>query len=169
LVPDAISVARVSSPLSSDTSTVKSTGGWAFPWTYFRSLSFCQVVGDDARADLYKLLLRLGERIRKIAFDIELCFEFLVHVDGDHDFRLHHGRSREVARICGHILYDYYLTTTGRGAAEPPGDGKSSVGGKASGVRSDNEVPSVRRIDLVEASPVVARHLFVQPLGHLLH
>ena len=84
-----------------------------------------QVVGYDARAGFDKLLFCFGERVRKVALDIKLGREFLVHVNGDNDLRLHQGRSRKVARVFGDILDDDYLAAGSRRPAESGVDGET--------------------------------------------
>jgi len=92
-----------------------------------------------------------------------------VPINRDNDFRLHQRRSRKIARISRDILHHYHLTAGGGRAAESGVEGNASFRRKAAGERSDDEVARIRRIDELEACPVVARHLFVKPLGNPLH
>src|SRR5208283_2369668 len=89
--------------------------------------------------------------------------------DGHNDFRLHQRRSRKIARIRGDILHDDHLPAGGRCTTESGIEGNARVGRKAAGERSDDQVAGVRGIDQIKTRPVVARHLFVQTLGHTLH
>ena len=128
-----------------------------------------QVVGDDLGAGLDKLLLRFGERVGKVAFDIELTCKLLLCEDGDNDFRFHHRRARKISRIRGDVLHDHDLATGGRRAAESSGERNASVGRKTADERSDDQIARVRRIDQIKPHPVVACHLLVKVLGDLLH
>src|SRR5258708_1039736 len=132
-------------------------------------LLFSQIVGDHLGASFDKVPFRFAERVGEIAFDIELSRKLFLRVNGNNDFRLHQRRARKIPRVFGDVLHDYHLTAAGRRAAESLAERYARVGCKAAGVGPDDQVACVRRIHQIETYPVVARPVFMQPFGDLLH
>ena len=66
-------------------------------------------------------------------------------------------------------MHDDDLTAAGCRTAESGVESNASVGRKAASEESDDQLAGIRRIDQIEAHPVVARHFFVKALGDAVH
>jgi hypothetical protein len=134
-----------------------------------QSLAFFQIGGDDGGAGFDELLLRFGEGIGKVAFDIELAGEFFVRVNGNDDFGLNQGGTRKIARFFGYVLHDDDLTRGGGRAAETGVERNARFGSEAANKGSDDQKVLVCGIEEIKTDPIVAGHFFVKAFGDALH
>src|SRR5271165_7112694 len=133
------------------------------------ALPLNQVLADDGGAGFDKVLLRFIEGAGKIAFDIEFRCEVAFHEDRDNNFAVHHRRSRKIPRVFGNIVHDYTLPGGCRSAAESAVEGNAGIGRKAANEGPHQQNAGVRRVDEIKTHPVVARHFFMETLGHTFH
>jgi hypothetical protein len=111
-IADAFKADRILAPCASAGTRLKgfrhsSSNGNAFP----------QVVSHYRRAALYEVLLPSWKRSSKIAFNVQFSYQLVPHEDRNNDFRFDHGRSRQIARILGNIIYHHGLSSACCGTA----------------------------------------------------
>src|ERR1700722_848299 len=130
---------------------------------------FSKYISDQGGAGFCKLLLRLRERAGKVAFNIELTYQFVLYEDGDNDLTLHQGRPGKITWIFSHIMHYNGLPAGGRGPAESGVEGNAGVGRETARERPDQQDAGVRRVDEIKTYPVITSHRFVQTLRDTRH